>query len=202
VQPKDTREESALSRRAFVTKLAVGAAGAAVATAVTAGTAAALSKSSDAASSGQPGEAARASVGVEPSAASPRVERVAAPWQLLQPLALGAEASHGWRVAALSDIAEGSCVLTLENARGRAHRVHVCRNDGRPHGLVYTSHVDLIVMNGGQGDLPTEEGMGQAVAAVAHAIAANESAPSQAPVLAALMPYAQRVERVASAKLR
>jgi hypothetical protein len=68
--------------------------------------------------------------------------------------------------------------------------------------LVYTSHVDLIVMNGGQGDLPTEEGMGQAVAAVAHAIAANESAPSQAPVLAALMPYAQRVERVASAKLR
>ena len=29
---------------------------------------------------------------------------------------------------------DGSCVATLQNARGRAHRVHLCRNDGHPAG--------------------------------------------------------------------
>jgi hypothetical protein len=87
--------------------------------------------------------------------------------------------------------------LTLENERGRAHRVHICRNDGRPQGLVYTKRFDLVVMNGGQGDLPTEEGFARAVAEVAHVLAANERGWQQEPV--ALLPHAERVQRFADA---
>ena len=57
------------------------------------------------------------------------------PWDLLRPLALGAVVAHGWRVAELSGVVDGACVLTLRNERGRAHRIHLCRNDGQPAGL-------------------------------------------------------------------
>jgi len=120
------------------------------------------------------------------------------PWELVRPLAAGSPVAHGWRVADLSGVADGSCVLTLQNGRGRTQRVHVCRNDGRPQGLVYTERFDLVVMNGGQGDLPTEEGLAQAVAAVAHALAANDS-ERHAPVVVALLPQGERVRRFASA---
>ena len=109
--------------------------------------------------------------------------------------AVGSVVAHGWRVAELSGVADGSLVLTLENERGRAHRVHLCRNDGSPQGLVYTKRFDLVVMNGGQGDLPTEEGLAQAVAEVAHVLAANESDRH----VAALLPHAERVQLFAAA---
>ena len=48
-------------------------------------------------------------------------------------------------------------------------------------------------MNGGQGDLPTEEGFAQAVAEVAHVLAANESDRRHEPVVTALLPHAERV---------
>jgi hypothetical protein len=110
---------------------------------------------------------------------------------------MGAAVAHGWRVAGLTGVVDGACVLTLQNARGRTHRVHLCRNDGRPHGLVYTRRFDLVVMNGGVGDLPTEEGLGQAVAEVAHVLAANEGEGRHAPVVTALLPHAERVRRFA-----
>lgn len=115
------------------------------------------------------------------------------PWELLHPLAVGSVVARGWRVAGLTGAVDGSCVLTLQNPRGRAQRVHLCRNDGRPQGLVYTERIDLIAMNGGQGDLPTEEGFGQAIAEIAHVLAANEGSHRQRPVLAALLPHAERV---------
>ena len=136
----------------------------------------------------------------EQPAASPPAP---APWKLLRPLAMGSAVGHGWRVAGLTGIEDGSCVLTLENGRGRAHRVHLCANAGRPQGLVYTKRCDLVVMNGGQGDLPTDEGLAQAVAAVAHVLAANEGDGRHGPEVAALLPHAERVERfAAAAKLR
>jgi len=116
---------------------------------------------------------------------------------------LGSTVAHGWSVAELSGAADGSCVLTLQNERGRTHRIHLCRNNGRPQGLVYTRRFDLVVMNGGAGDRPTEEGFAQAVAEVAHVVAANERHPRHAAVVAALMPHADRLERFGSAaKLR
>jgi hypothetical protein len=119
------------------------------------------------------------------------------PWDLVRPFVAGALVSHGWRLTALSPVQDGSCVATLENARGRTHRVHLCRNDGTPQGLVYTRQVDLVVMNQGAGDLPTEEGLAQAVAALAHAVAANEARLPA--VLAELVPHAARVQRFAAA---
>jgi hypothetical protein len=115
----------------------------------------------------------------------------------LSPLTAGATLAHGWRVTELSAVTNGSCVLTLENARGRAHRVHLCGNGGQPQGLVYTNHVDLVVMNGGQGDMPTEEGFAQAVAEVAHVLASNES--RETAMLAGLVPHAERVSRFTGA---
>jgi hypothetical protein len=76
--------------------------------------------------------------------------------------------------------------------------VHLCRNDGRPQGLVYTDGFDLVVMNGGRGDLPTEEGFAQAVAEVSHVLAANESGWRHEPATATLLPHAERLRRFAT----
>jgi hypothetical protein len=122
-----------------------------------------------------------------------------APWELLRPLALGSAVAHGWHVAGFTGAVDGACTLTLQNGRGRAHRVHLCRNDGRPQGLVYTKQFDLVVMNGGQGDLPTEEGLAQAVAEVAHALAANEGRLQHEPVVRRLLSQTERTQRYAAA---
>lgn len=186
-----------LSRRALIGKLAAGAAGATLVGIGSVGRAAARSGASpkDAAPGGaelEPGRtAAAANLPTTAVIDADAPETGSAPrWELLRPLTVGAVVAHGWRVGELSGVVDGSCVLTLRNERGRAHRVHLCRNDGRPQGLVHTARFDLVVMNGGQGDLPTEEGLAQAVAAVAHVLAANEG---PAPVETAWLPHAERV---------
>ena len=118
------------------------------------------------------------------------------PWALVAPLAAGAELAHGWRLADLTPVHHGSVVATLQNPRGHTHRVHLCRNSGTPEGLVYTRRVDFVVMNQGYGELPTEEHFGQAVAALAHAVAANEATVADG-VFAALVPHGERVQRFA-----
>jgi hypothetical protein len=116
----------------------------------------------------------------------------------VSPLAAGSVVAHGWRLADLAAVRDGSCVVTLQNKRGRSHRVHLCRNDGNPQGIVYTRRVDLVVMNEGQGDLPTEEKLAQAVAELAHVVAANErKAPDR--IFTDLLPHAERMRRFASA---
>ena len=187
-----------LSRRRFVGKVAASAAIACAAGVSTAQ--AKISRENAAApSSAGSGNGALA----PPPAAVTREESVPAPWELLHPLAIGSVVAHGWSLADLTGAADGSCVLTLRNERGRTHRVHVCRNDGQPQGVVYTRQFDLVVMNGGGGDLPTDEGLAQAVADVAHALAANERGPQHEPVVTALLPHAERLERfAAAAKLR
>ena len=132
-------------------------------------------------------------------AAAPETLNAAPNWEILSPLAMGSIVTQGWRVSGLTGVANGSCVVTLENERGRSHRVHICRNDGRPQGLVYTKQFDLLVMNGGLGDLPTEEGFAQAVAEVAHALAANEGRRELEPVTTAMLSHAERMERFSDA---
>ncbi len=122
-----------------------------------------------------------------------------APWGLLRPLKAGAVVASGWRLADLSPLVDGACVLTLRNARGRTYRVHLCRKDARPQGLVYTDRLELVVMNGGQGDLPTDESLAQAVAAVAHVLAANEGRREHDPLIATLLPHGERLRRFAAA---
>ena len=123
------------------------------------------------------------------------------PWALVSPLAAGSVLAHGWKLAELGPVRDGSCVVTLQNDRGRSRRVHLCRNDGKPQGLIYTKRADLVVMNEGDGDLPTEERLAQAVASLAHAVAANEGKmPNQ--LFTDLLPHTERVERFAAARGR
>ena len=203
-----------LSRRDLVGKLAVGAAGVAL---VASGTRvrAAVDSGADHAGSApeDPGmekelreaaEAAGRELREAAEAALAPAEEVAVgivqgppPWELLAPLKLGSSVAYGWHVADLTGPVNGACVLTLQNERGRVQRVHLCRNDGTPQGFVYTRRLDLVVMNGGRGDLGTEENLAQAVAAIAHVIAANED--RNAAAIDALLPHAERVSQYSSA---
>ena len=180
-----------LSRRELIGKAAVGAAGALAVSAAGVASARALHAAADDVADGGDRRTAAPPPGDADAPAAPP------PWGLLNPLVAGAVVAPGWRLVDLSPVQDGSCAVTLENERGRAHRVHLCRNDGSPQGLVYTRGVDLVVMNEGHGDLPTDEGLAQAVAALAHVVAANEAkAPDR--VLAELLPHAERLQRFAS----
>ncbi len=204
--PQDV-ESSALSRRAFVGKVATGAAGAAVALSATVASARPTTTTGnqerhvdEISKVDEPIEAAT-NLGGEEEGWEQASEIAEQPWQLLHPLREGSDVVAGWQVSGLTGIVHGSCVVTLRNGSGREHRVHVCRNGGEPQGLVYTDKVDLVAMNGGRGDLPTEESFGQAVAALAHVIASNEG--SQPAIVASLMTQTDRVDSLAEgAKLR
>ena len=183
-----------LSRRAFVGRLAAGAAVAGTVTTIG-------SRASAATPAADAVRASRAAPGAENAPALVAESAGPPPWELVAPLSAGAALGHGWQVAELSPVRAGSCVLTLQNERGRTHRIHLCRNAGTPAGLVHTTEVDLLVMNGGSGELPTDEGLAQAVATVAHAVARNESATRVAE--AGLLAHAERVARYgASSQLR
>jgi hypothetical protein len=192
-----------LSRRELMGKGAAGAA----ATALALGAATAIAAPSRRAGRTVPGDPAippRDGDGQDKTAtAPPPADRATIaslpPWALVRPLVAGAALAHGWRLADLGPVQDGSCVVTLQHTGGRARRVHLCRNDGTPRGLVYTRRVDLVVMNEGHGDLPTEETLAQAVAALAHVVAANErTTPDR--LFTDLLPHAERVQRFAAAE--
>lgn len=180
-----------LSRRDLVGRLAAGTAAAVCATGMTGVSFAATRRDADPRGQEESNAPGQQIVDAE----APATEQAQAPWELLSPLALGAVVSNGWTAAGLTGVVDGSCVLTLRNQRGREHRIHLCRNEGRPEGLVYTDRFDLLVMNGGRGDVPTEEGLAQAVAAVAHVLAKNETSRHLDPVMTHLMPQAERVSK-------
>src|SRR5438034_2107209 len=165
-----------LSRRELIGKTAVGAAAALTVSA--AGLRVASARGVPAATDQPAGDRDRRNA-VAPAAEPPPADAEAIssppPWDLLSPLVAGSMVGHGWRLVGLGPVEDGSSVVTLQNRRGRSHRVHLCRNDGNPQGIVYTRRVDLVVMNEGYGDLSTEERLAQAVAALAHVIAAKEA---------------------------
>ena len=181
-----------ISRREVIGKAAVGAAAALAVGAVGTGVAATRPLVG-------PADPSADSMGDQDGqhALASRTDSAPPPWDLLAPFAAGAVVAHGWRLVDLTPVRNGSAVATLQNDSERSHRIHLCRNDGSPRGLVYTRHVDLVVMNQGYGDLPTEEHFGQAVAELAHAVAANE-AKMPAGFFAELLPHAERVERFAA----
>jgi len=187
-----------LSRRELIGKTAVGAAAALTVSAAGLRVASARSV----AATDYPADDRDGRNAVPPPAEPPPADAGAIssppPWDLVSPLVAGSMVAHGWRLVALGPVEDGSCVVTLQNRRGRSHRVHLCRNDGNPQGIVYTRRVDLVVMNEGYRDLPTEERLAQAVAALAHVIADNEATvPDRC--LAELLPHAERLRRFAAA---
>jgi hypothetical protein len=180
-----------LSRRELIGKAAVGATAALTVTAALKGVASARTTGAHT----DDHDAQKAAPPADESAAA----TAPAPWQLVSPLVAGSAIANGWRLTDLSDVRNGSCVVTVTNERGRSHRIHVCRNDGEPHGIVHTRGIDFVVMNEGYGDLPTDEGLAHAIARLAHTVAANEPKVSR-DCLAGLLPHAERVRRFASAQ--
>ncbi len=197
-----------LSRRDLIGKVAVGAAAALAVGAVGKGGGAATRPLRDPADARDPADTPASDRDGQDSpdgqhAREPQADAAGItappPWALLAPFSAGAVVAHGWHLVDLTPVQDGAAVVTLQNERGRSHRVHLCRNDGSPQGIVYTRRVDLVVMNQGYGDLPTEEHLGQAVAALAHAVAANEATVPDA-VFATLLPHSERVQRFAAAE--
>lgn len=192
-----------LSRRTLIGKVAVGAAAALAVGAARTGVAATRPLVAPADGLGEPTAVPASPQDGAQHVLAPHadvaeaVEAAAPPWELVAPFGAGAVVAHGWQLTALTAVRDGSAVATLQNARGRAYRVHLCRNDGSPQGIVYTPRVDLVVMNQGYGELPTEEHFGQAVAALAHAVAANEATVADG-VFADLLPHSERVQRFAA----
>jgi hypothetical protein len=191
-----------LSRRDLIGKAAVGAAAAMAVGAVGTSVAATTRPLRSATDEARDPADVPAGDPAGPPAVAPTDDAVVAappPWDLVAPFGAGAVVAHGWHLVDLTPVQDGSTVATLANERGRSHRVHLCRNDGNPQGIVYTRRVDLVVMNQGYGELPTEEHFGQAIAALAHAVGANEATVAD-DVFANLLPHSERVERFAAAE--
>src|SRR5947207_3185992 len=119
-----------LSRRALIGKAAVGAAGALALGAARTGLA---STRSLRAPTGDRADDRDGPAGEPdgPNASPPPADSEAIasppPWELVSPLVAGSVVAHGWRLVDLGPVQDGSSVVTLENERGRAHRVHLCR---------------------------------------------------------------------------
>lgn len=128
-----------------------------------------------------------------PRPASPP-EQGGAPWWLLRPLARGSHLGLGWVLAHLSAVDRGAIVLTLQHREGGVARVHICRHEGRPKGLAHTELLDLVLMDGGRGDRPTDEGLGRVLLGLAAHIRENELADGgDLSVLARLQCHEDRI---------
>lgn len=119
-----------------------------------------------------------------------------APWWLMAPLSAGSSIGAGWSLADLSPVQSGAAVLTLTHRDGRQARVHVCARTDQPRGVAHTTLLDLIVMDGAQGDRPTEEGLGRALQSLSSRIRRNELASGvDLSELARMQSHEERVER-------
>ena len=110
--------------------------------------------------------------------ASPSPEAGTGPWWLLSPLKRGDHLGAGWFLAHLGAVEQGASVLTLQHRDGAVGRVHLCHRRGTPRGMAHTELLDLVLMDGGQGDKPTDESLGRVVGGLAAHIRGNELAAS------------------------
>jgi hypothetical protein len=82
----------------------------------------------------------------------------------------------------------------LASQSGQSTRVHLCRHEASPRGVAHARTIDLLVMNGGRGDQPTDEELGRVVLGLAEVIAANENRPGAHQLaLARMMTHDERV---------
>jgi hypothetical protein len=97
-----------------------------------------------------------------------------APWWLLQPLVQGDAIGLGWSLGSLGPVERGASVLELRHSTGQTARVHICTYEGKPKGLAHTELFDLVLMDGGQGNKPTEETVGRVLLSLAEKMSENE----------------------------
>lgn len=119
-------------------------------------------------------ESTPAAAAADGAAGAPEADLGKGPWWLVAPLQRGEHLGGGWFLAHLAPVKEGAAVLTLQHAEEGVARVHLCYLDGRPRGLAHTAMLDLILMDGGQGDKSTDERLGRVLMGLAKVIARNE----------------------------
>ena len=125
-----------------------------------------------------------------------------APWWLLNPLTKGTSIGKGWRIVDLGAIEQGASVLVLQHRDGTVANVHICVHDGAPKGLAHTEFLDLVLMDGGSGDRPTNEHLGRVLLGIAKRIRKNELAVQQnLQELAFLQTHEERVIRYGAENL-
>jgi hypothetical protein len=118
------------------------------------------------------------------------------PWWLIAPLRGGSELGHGWSLVDFAAVKEGACLLSLVNAEGRSEQLHVCRRGEAPRGLASTPSLDLLLMNGAQGDRASDEGLGLVVMGLAQRMTARERAEgAAADAIPGLLTHDERVAR-------
>ena len=53
-------------------------------------------------------------------------------------------------------------------------KIHICIYEGKPKGMAHTELFDLVLMDGGQGNKPTEETVGRVLLSLAEKMSENE----------------------------
>ena len=97
-----------------------------------------------------------------------------APWWLLAPFKQGSQLGLGWSIVSLSAIEKGAAILTLQHHEKDVARIHICAHNGLPKGLAHTNLLDFLLMDGGQGNHPTEESVGRVLLGLAERMQKDE----------------------------
>ena len=96
------------------------------------------------------------------------------PWWLIAPLQVGSSVGKGWKVEAMGAVKQGACVLSLKHKSGEVTNIHICAKGEVQKGIASTTLLDLVVMDGRQGQEPTQEDVGRVVIGLAKRIQTNE----------------------------
>jgi hypothetical protein len=121
------------------------------------------------------------------------------PWWLFSPVRPGSSLGLGWRMGSLSPVERGAVVLELHRDGGdtegvRVARVHICAREGKARGLAHSELFDLVLMDGGQGEKPTDERLGRVLLGLADRVRKNElESNAELKDLGRLLPHGQRV---------
>lgn len=123
-------------------------------------------------------------------------EGAPAPWWLVDPIRPGVSIGKGWTVRDLSAVQQGAAVLSLSHRDGRTAAVHICALGARGRGVAQTQLFDLVVMDGRDGDAPTDEALGRAVVNLSRRIHRNElRVEEELRQAAGMMTHGDRVAR-------
>ena len=120
-----------------------------------------------------------------------------APWALLSPLKLGASVGKGWSIRKLSTVKGGAAVMTLSHGVHGEARIHICAHRGKGQGLSQTRLLDFVLMDGGDGNLRTNEGLARVVKGIADRVAKNEVCAVDNSILDAMSGMLTHDERMA-----
>jgi len=119
-----------------------------------------------------------------------------APLWLISPLEIGSSVGKGWKIEEIGLIEQGACILSLKHNSGEVTNIHICAKGEEQKGIASTELLDLVIMDGRQGEEPTQEDVGRVVMGIAKRIQSNEiSLEADLSSLASLQSHDERVYR-------